>query len=277
MRYFFVTLVMTVSFFSASSQTSVPVTRVKKVKTLKMARDKDIDPMPGTRGASVAWHPVFKKYYAAMAGNIGYPLCIFDAAGKRVSPDSLNCEVDVRGLWYNADKKTIQGNSFDAGGWFRYDHDTKGMIREVQYLTEEMTQPNAQSVGAANSLSKQIMFLHQGEIWFYSMEEPVKGATLTIHWGRTKADGMDPEQTDPVTPSAYNSTTVIYTGIKRAELGFLKPESYEIELYDVKTGFLTRSVKLPADAPMNASFNFAYANGMYWLFNIETREWSGYK
>jgi hypothetical protein len=276
MKHLFLLLVISASFFSANAQT-VPTSTVKKVMTLKMSRDPAIDDKPGTRGASVAWHPVFKKYYAAMAGNVGYPLCIFDATGKRLSPDSLSCEVDVRGLWYNADKKTIQGNSFDAGGWFRYDHDAKGMIRELQYLTEEMTQPNAQCVGAANDLTKDVMFLHEGEIWFYSMEEPVKGATLKIHWARTKADGPDPDETESETPIAYNNTTVIYTGIKGAELGFLKPASREIELYDVKTGFLKRRVQLPEDASTNSSFNFAYANGIYWLFNIETREWSGYK
>lgn len=276
MKHLVLALVVWASIFSSKAQT-VPVSTVKKVMVLKMARDTATDDRPGTRGASVVWHPVFKKYYAAMAGNIGFPLCIFDATGKRVSPDSLNCEIDVRGLWYNADKKTIQGNAFDTVGWFQYDHDAKGMIRELQFLTEERTQPNAQSVGAANNLTKDVMFLHEGEIWFYNMEEPVKGATLKIHWGRTKADGPDPDATESETPIAYNNTTLVYTGIKGAELGFLKPASYEIELYDVKTGFLKRRLHLPGDAPTHSSFNFAYTNGIYWLFNIETREWTGYK
>src|SRR5688572_23830945 len=152
MKYFFLLLSITASL-SLPAQDNVPMSTVKKVMTLKMARQPGVDDMPGTRGASVAWHPVFKKYYASMAGNAQYPLCIFDAAGKRISPDSLNAEADVRGLWYNADKKNIQGNAYDENGWFSYDHDAKGMIREVQFLTEEMTQPNAQCVGAANSLT----------------------------------------------------------------------------------------------------------------------------
>ena len=32
----------------------------------------------GSNGASVAWNPVSKKYYAAMAGNRDFPLEIFD-------------------------------------------------------------------------------------------------------------------------------------------------------------------------------------------------------
>src|SRR5262245_58419425 len=87
-------------FLSASTQTVT----LKKVMSLTMARTAD-DDMPGTRGASIAWHPLQKKYYAAMAGNIAYPLCIFDVKGQRISPDSQSCNMDVRGLWYNAVKK----------------------------------------------------------------------------------------------------------------------------------------------------------------------------
>ncbi len=277
MKYLLIPAVIAISAFTAASQeTTVIVKPVKKVLTLKMARTID-DEMPGTRGASVAWHPVFKKYYATMAGNAGYPLSIFDATGKRLSPDSTNCEVDARGIWYNPDKKCIQGNTYDTAGWFRYDHTATGMIREMQYLTDEMTQPGAQCVGAFNHQSKDVLFLSGNEIWFYDVDEAVKGAVLKIHWGRTKTEGPNPDTTSRLTPEAYNNTTVIYTGIKGSELGFLKPNIQEIELYNIKTGFLTQSIKLPADAAIYPSFNFACCNGMYWIFNIDTREWTGYK
>lgn len=122
--------------------------------------------MPGTRGASVAWHPGLKRYYAAMAGNVGYPLSVFDATGKRVSPDSLNCEADVRGLWYNPVAKTIQGNAYGDGGWFSYKLDAKGMVKEVESLMEEMTQPNEQSVGAYNPVAAQVLFLDGSKVFF---------------------------------------------------------------------------------------------------------------
>jgi hypothetical protein len=277
MKYLLISIVIALSAFNAASQqTTVPVKPVQKVLTLKMARTID-DSMPGTRGASVAWHPVYKKYYAAMAGNARYPLSIFDGTGKRLSPDSTNCEADTRGLWYNPDKKCIQGNTFDDAGWFRYDHTPTGMIREMQYLTDEMTQPGPQCVGAFNYQNKDVLFLTGDEIWFYDVEEAVKGAVLKIHWGRTRAAGPDPVATSGLTPEAYNNTTVIYTGLKGSELGFLKPNSQEIELYSIKTGFLTQIVKLPADAAVYPMFNLAYSNGLYWIFNIETREWTGYK
>src|SRR5881394_2204758 len=77
---------------------------LKEVLTLKMPLTVD-DNMPGTRGSNVVWHPVQKKYYAAFAGNMGYPLAFFDAKGNRLSDDSLRCLEDTRGLWYNPDKK----------------------------------------------------------------------------------------------------------------------------------------------------------------------------
>jgi hypothetical protein len=51
----------------------------------------------------------------------------------------------------------------------------------------------------------------------------------------------------------------------------------EIEFYDIKNGYLTSRVALPETASGEMSFNFAYANGIYWLFNIELRKWVGYK
>jgi hypothetical protein len=43
------------------------------------------------------------------------------------------------------------------------------------------------------------------------------------------------------------------------------------------TGFLTTQLPLPKDAVTEGAFNFAYANGIYWLFNIAERKWVGYK
>lgn len=75
----------------------------------------------------------------------------------------------------------------------------------------------------------------------------------------------------------YNQQTVIYTGIPKAELGFLNYIALQIELYNAKTGLLTQVLKLPEDVIAESSFNFAYANGIYWLFNIESRRWTGYQ
>ncbi len=80
MKKLLLLLAIIATIFSATAQPAIEK-NLKKGITLTMPRTID-DEMPGTRGACVAWHPVQKKYYASMAGNIGYPMGVFDATGK---------------------------------------------------------------------------------------------------------------------------------------------------------------------------------------------------
>ena len=269
---FILTIIATM--FSANAQ---PATEklLKKGMTLTMPRTIE-DEMPGTRGASVVWHPLQKKYYAAMAGNTGYPLGVYDATGKKLSQDSLNCDADIRGLWYNPQKKQIQGNAYSDYGWFSYTLNAKGISATADIFMEGLNQPDAQSAGTYSTARQEVLFLDKGYVSFYTITDGQSDNSIKIHWGLTKADGIG-EDEETGTPEDYNYSNVIYTGLKGAELGFLNITEMQIELYDIADGFLTRKLKLPEDAAMNASFNFAYTNGMYWLFNIETRTWTAYK
>lgn len=248
----------------------------KKVMELKMPKTAD-DDMPGTRGACVVWHPVQKKYYAVMAGNAEYPLAVFDMAGKRISDDDLTAMKDSRGLWYDPVKKEINGNGYDETGWFKYVLNKKGIPDSASTTLEDSHQPDAQSVGSYNPVRKQVMFLKGSTVSLYSIVSGSSDEAVDINWGRKKSEGKSDEEPSEETPSAYNNTSVVYTGIKNAELGFLNTEAKQIELYDLLSGFMTQKIKLPDDAPVETSFNFAYANGIYWLFNIQERKWIGYK
>jgi len=267
---FFTTTFITVKAQSGSEKP------IKKIITLLMPRTVD-DDMPGTRGACVVWHPLQKKYYAAMAGNVAYPLGVFDATGKKLSADSLNTNADIRGLWYNPQKKRIEGNSYNDFGWFSYALNAKGIPGETDVFLDGMNQPDVQSVGAYSIARQQVLFLYNGNVYFYSINGDVLDKTLQIQWGRTKSDGPGEEEEETSTPEDYNSTTVVFTGLKGAELGFLNITEMQIELYNIEDGFLSKKLKLPDEASMNAMFNFAYTNGIYWLYNIEERKWSGYK
>ncbi|MCX6319698.1 MAG: hypothetical protein NTW29_20635 [Bacteroidetes bacterium] len=257
-----------------SVQAQVVNKTLRKSISFVMPRTAD-DDMPGTRGAAVVWHPLQKKYYAAMAGNIGYPLGVYDEKGNRLSDDSLNTNEDIRGMWYNPIKKQIQGNSYGEYGWFSYTLNPKGIPISSTIFVEGMNQPGDQSVGSYSIAKQEVMFLKDGQVFFYNMKgEELEGA-LTLQWGRVKSDGVSSD--DPATPEAYNYTTVVYTGIKGAELGVLNILDMQIELYNIADGFMTQKLKLPEEAPVNQSFNFAYANGMYWLFSMESRTWSAFK
>ena len=273
-------LLFAVLLFVASTSLQAQLKQaLKKVIELKMPKTAD-DDMPGTRGASVAWHPLQKKYYAVMAGNAEYPLAVFDATGKRVSNDDLTAMNDSRGLWYNPAKKEISGNGYGETGWFKYVLDGKGIPTSGSIILEGSNQPGEQCVGAFHPVRKEVMFLYDGAVSLYALADGATSGSVKINWGKkkeSKASEGGSEDESGATPSAYNNTTVIYTGIKNAELGFLNTEKNTIELYDFVSGFLTKELPLPGNAVTEGSFNFAYTNGIYWLFNMQDRKWIGYK
>lgn len=252
-----------------------PAQTLKYVMELKMPKTVD-DDMPGTRGASVVWNPINKKYYASFAGNMGYPMAVFDIKGTRLSTEDLTTMMDTRGIWYNPVSKQLCGNGYAETGWFAYKLDTKGIPTDAESTFEGMYQPGEQSVGTYNPLTKQVLFLSLSQVYMYDKDAELKDS-VAIHWGRKKADGPAADEDIYSMHEDYNSTSVVYTGIKGQELGFLNVIENQVELYDIKTGYRTKILNLPDTAVAETMFNFAYANGIYWLFNIEMREWVGYK
>lgn len=269
---------------SMLTQAQVSGRTLRKVTELQMPRTVE-DAMPGTRGASVVWHPVQKKYYAAFAGNAEYPLAVFAATGKRLSGDDLNAQIDTRGLWYNPKTKKICGNAFSSYGWFSYKLDPKsGIPLEYNIDFEGTNQPNDQVVGVYNAANNEVLFLDGDRIAIYDAANAQQKdvTSITLHWGRTKAQGiedktMEGEEEMNSTPEAYNYTSILYTGIAGAEIGVLNTFEHQVELYNIKTGFLTQKLKVPSDLNLESSFNFAYANGIYWFFSIDERKWIGCK
>lgn len=266
--------VLILSTIAASAQ--VKTRTLKKVTELQMPRTVD-DEFPGTRGASVAWHPVQKKYYAAMAGNYQYPLAVFDQKGKLLSDEDQNCLIDVRGLWYNPVTKTIHGNAYNENGWFSYKLYENGMVADLDQVIEGMYQPDEQSVGAYNPMTRTVLFLYDGEVLSYHVSDATRDdKTTTIYWGVSKKTDQSAEESGS-NAGNYNSTTIIYTAIPKAQYGFLNIVTPQIELYDATTGLLTQVLKLPEGTPTPGSFNFAYSNGTYWIFDIDNRMWLGFK
>lgn len=272
MRTIFSFLVLLIVAFTAKAQKTQTL---KQVIELKMPKTKE-DKMPGTRGATVVWHPVQKKYYAVFAGNIDFPMAVFDEKGKRLSPDEQIAMMDTRGLWYDPVTKLITGNGYDDNGWFTYKLDTKGLPSDLDVLHEGMNQPDAQSVGTYYPAGKKILFLYDTYVYMYNADGEMMDSIL-INWGVKKKDGAQGGGIDDEAIEDYNYTTVIYTGLKGQELGFLNTAQKQIELYDMQNGFLVKIVPLPETATTESAFNFAYANGTYWLFDMENRKWVGYK
>jgi hypothetical protein len=224
----------------------------------------------GTRGASVAYNPVLKKYYAAFAGNIGYPMAVFNLKGEMISAEDLKARADLRGLWYNPISKTLQGNCYNDGGWVNYKIDAKGMPAEPTNIIDSMHQPDEQSVGTFDGKTKTVYFINNKSVVAYDFKGK-EGKSVELIIKKEEGDEED------ALPARYNNSTVIFTDIPKQEFGLFNTDAKKIELYNRATGKYSTSWILPEDAPINTTFNFAYCNGLVWLFDMDTRTWSAYK
>ena len=233
----------------------------------------------GENAACVVWHPIQKKYYAAMAGNVKFCMAVFDAKGKLLSKPSQETLFDVRGLWYNPATKTLQMNGYDDFGWGEYKLDAKGFPVSVKTLYDDRHQPGEQNVGAFNPKKKLVYFLdEQGYAQGFSLNTGEYESIVNLHLGIKQEDAADEEDEDQaISLPDYNGTSLVFTGIKGQEIGLLNNAARQIELYDEETGYLTRTLALPESAPVSDWLNFAYTNGIYFLFDNKERIWYGYK
>ena len=247
-------------------------------KSLKQVLTLKIDREGGANGANVAWHPGQKKYYAAMAGNETFPMEVFDASGKILSPDNLETMFDVRGLWYNPVSKTLQANGYDNFGWSDYKLDAKGIPVSSRKLSVITSQPDAQSVAAFDTKNNVLYFYDYSLAGLerHNMKNGASDTTIQLHLGVKTKEGITGSENVDLKDN-YNQNAIIYTGIPKAEIGLLNVIDRQIELYNLANGLMTQVLKLPDGAPAEASLNFCYTNGIYWLFDKSGREWHGYK
>ena len=244
---------------------------VKKVATLSMPGE------TGNNGATVVWHPVLKKYYASFAGNIEYPLAVFDVKYKLLSPEDITTLFDVRGMWYNTVTKKLEANGYDENGWISYKLNTQGIPEDIVQLQEGMVQPDAQSLGVFDIGKKRVSFLKDGSIYSYSIQGKLADDIIELKLKEKKSEEMEGELEDVTdSPEEYNSTALCYTGILNAEFAILNYSSLQIELYNRK-GVLTKALQLPDETVAYNVFNFAYANSIWWLFDKDERKWFGFK
>lgn len=250
--------------------------QLKKVLELKMPKD-DIDFNNGVKGASVCWNPATKKYYAVFGGSKDFPLGVFDERGTLLTDTSLTALQDVRGLWYNTAVKKICGNAGNDGGWFSYTLNNKGVPVSSKTDIAGMKQPDENSTGAYEPGSQTIYFFDKGKFTFYN-SKGIVAKKLAIHLGQPKVFGPGEFENEDNENPDYNQTTVVHTGMAASPAGLLNVKRNRIELYDLKEGYLQQLLLLPDDETYGSrALNFAFANGIYWLYNIYTRAWIGFK
>ncbi len=231
-------------------------------------------PDGGANGAAVVYHPKEKLYYAAQAGNASFPLVIFNEDGKIVSSTEQTALIDIRGLWYNPKTKDIGGNGYAQFGWFHYNLDKKGMVEGIDVFKKGRYQPDDHSPGVLNTEDNEVLFLDGLNIACYTTDGESKRKTIQLFIGKKAAGDAGVGSSFE---SNYNTRSLIYTGKEGSEIGLLNVAQKQVELYSIKTGYMTKIVKLPLSFKHESFFNFSYSNDTYWVFNKETRNWNGFR
>jgi hypothetical protein len=233
-------------------------------------------PEGGANGGAVVYHPREKLYYAAQTGNKEFPLVIFKEGGNVVSSSDQAVMMDIRGLWYNTKTKEIGGNGYAQFGWFKYELNKNGIPSSIDNFKTGRWQPDDHSAGVYNFDDNEVLFLSGMNIECYNTEGSAKNKIIRINPGQKSADdGVKMNITD--FEINYNFRSIIYTGYKGTEIGLLNVTKKQVELYDIKTGYLTRIVKLPLSFTPEKFFNFSFSNDTYWVFNKATRHWNGFR
>ena len=221
-----------------------------------------IEQSKGTNGTAVAFNPDKKLYYAAIAGNTAYPLETFDENGKNVYQTTT--QADVRGMWWNVKTQNLQINGYSDFGIITIKTDSRGFAGTgTETILKGLHQPSGNSCGVADKKGKVIYYYDKGAVYTYDSNtgEKLKKVYLSV----------------PTSLDNINYTTVIYTGIKKMEVGILNYEHNEVYLFNVKKGDHTATIKLPGDAVTYSAFRFSYANGFIFLYDVDARNWIGYQ
>ncbi len=243
--YSFAIMISTSLAFAQNSYTA------KKDMTLKFKGE------DGTNASAVVWNPDKHVYYSVIAGNGDFPLETFSQSGN--VQYTATAGVDTRGIWYNASTGKLEGNGYGDVGYFNCNLNASGEPRAAEVTYIGQNQPDGNCVAAFDG--KKVYFYYEGKIYSYS----TKG----------KAGKSFEAQNLPAGISVLNTTTVVYTGRKGEEFGLLDYDAKRVYLLD-KKGKYKAFVILPSSAVTHDMFRFSFSNGNIWLYDVDTRSWTGF-
>ncbi len=223
----------------------------------------------GANGAGVAYDPVRKLYYAAMAGNENFGLVVYNSKGLVVA--STTTMIDVRGIWYNPLTKNIEVNGFENNGMAHYIRNDKGIPTNIEIDATGQNQPDENSCAALNSANNTLLFLTGNEDEEYTIESYDKSNYQSTNSTTFfPPDGVDLYE-------SINYTAIVYTGMPKAEVGILNYGEQVVYLANLQNGYTTYELKLSDSIVPEDRFNFAYTNKLFWFFDKTNRVWSAYK
>jgi hypothetical protein len=216
----------------------------------------------GTNASAVTWIPEAQVYVTCIAGNVEYPLEVFDAQGKTIY--SGQAGLDLRGLWYNPATQQLEGNCAGEEGWYSIAVDLQGIPSgDWQLIREGQNQPDFQSVLSYIDSKKKLVTLADGELSFWTRKN-----------GKSKTVKLTDYDSDFV---YFDYTTAAYTGDEAYPIALLELNNGRIMYFDLKGKYTGKSTTIEGGIPEIEGFRFAFANGRAFIYDEIDRDWRAYK
>jgi hypothetical protein len=216
-------------------------------------------PNAPTAQAGVAYNPIKKLYYSVRAGSPSYLLYTYDETGNQVAQDIAG--FDFRGLWWNSNTSSLEGNSYNGNGYRSVDLDANGYALSTGTTNPASNyQPNSQSQGDYD----------------YDLDEVIYCYNNTIY-RTSRATGalIDDIAITGLPAGSINSTFVGYSGVPGGEVLLYDYANKAVYFIDKTTGVYSWSVQLPSSAPWQSMYNTSYANDHIWI--TDGSIWHSYK
>ncbi|NLO01359.1 MAG: HYR domain-containing protein, partial [Bacteroidales bacterium] len=216
-------------------------------------------PNAPTNQAGVAYNPDKKLYYAVRAGNPTYTLYTYDESGNQVAESTAG--FDFRGLWWNPNTSSLEGNGYIGNGYRKVDLDANGYALSTGTTDPASNyQPNSQSQGDYDYDLDEVIYCYNNTIYRTSRATGASIADIAI-------TGLP--------ANTINTTFVGYTGVPGGEVLIYDYSNKAVYFINKTTGEYSWSVQLPSSAPAKSYLNTSYANGHIWI--TDGTMWYSYK
>ncbi|MBK9283966.1 MAG: T9SS type A sorting domain-containing protein [Sphingobacteriaceae bacterium] len=209
----------------------------------------------------VTYNPLKNVYYWNSGGFGSNPIATYSSTGGNTIAVGMGNQ-DWRGLWWNSNNSSIEGNCFNSAGIFTINIDPiTGYAGNGSNIILSNNQPNPQSGGQYDAINDQVIYYSAFSILKYSRSSGLLVSTVPII-GLPGGIGNI---------SSYGFFTG-NAGMEYAIYDYTNRRAYTI---NYNTGAYVSTIQFPLTAGAPSGFGLAYANGLYFIY--DGNKWVGYR
>jgi hypothetical protein len=210
----------------------------------------------------VTYNPAKNLYYWNSGGYPSNPVTTYNYSGGGTVAVGMGNQ-DWRGLWWNSNTNTLEGNCYNSNGIFTVNVDpVNGYALSGSTIVTANQQPGAQSGGQYDATNNQVLY-YNGNLGIAKYSRSTGFLVTTV----------------PITglPAGYGSISPFgfYTGIPGQEYAIFDYTNRRAYYVNYNTGAYVSTVQFPPTAGAPANYGISYANGLFFIY--DGTNWVGFR